>query len=381
MAWLGFGKKETMDVITGDYYQSFSTPFGEIGKGNLTLPFIRSYSESDSYIRFGTDNLYPQLINQMYHQSPLNGSIINFKRNSVIGGGYTIDESTLSAKEKLDLYTFSKRFNLPKLVHQTTLDLILHGRILLLITKDKNDKITNIQRLSPETVRNNRKSTVYTTSDDWSRSTGMCKYPVFKINQCGDQVYEYTPSKGEAGQTIYPIPQYCSSLNSAYLDGEIPFMMKSNLINSIFPSLVITVAKKMVTDEEKNQFKKQIESLKGPQETGRVIAFAANTPDQLPTIIPIPTNENDKLFTETIENSKANICIAHNIDMLIMGIRVPGKLGSGAELPMSYAVFEKNVIMPLRGQMEEFVNDLLFINGIKSEFKINEYRIIENNII
>ena len=53
MAWLGFGKKETMDVITGDYYQSFSTPFGEIGKGNLTLPFIRSYSESDSYVRFG----------------------------------------------------------------------------------------------------------------------------------------------------------------------------------------------------------------------------------------------------------------------------------------------------------------------------------------
>lgn len=381
MAWFGFGKKETVDVITGDYYQSFSTPFGEIGKGNLALPFVRSYSESDSYVRFGTDNLYPQLINQMYHQSPLNGSIINFKRNSVIGGGWTIDESSLSAKEKLDQYTFIKRFNLNKLIHQTTLDLILHGRILLLITKDKNDKITNIQRLSPETVRNNRKSTVYTTSDDWSRSTGMCKYPVFKINQPGDQVYEYAPSKGESGQTIYPIPQYCSSLNSAYLDGEIPFLMKSNLINSIFPSFMLTLAKKFSSDEEAKQFKRQIEQAKGPQDAGRILAFVANTPDQLPQLTPIPTNENDKLFTETIENVKGSICIAHNIDMLIMGIRVPGKLGSGAELPMAYAIFEKNVILPLRGQIEEFVNDILFINGIKGNFKIKEYRIIENNVI
>lgn len=381
MAWFGFGKKETVNVITGDYYQSFSTPFGEIGKGNLALPFVRSYSESDSYVRFGTDNLYPQLINQMYHQSPLNGSIINFKRNSVIGGGWTIDESSLSAKEKLDQYTFIKRFNLNKMVHQTTLDLILHGRILLLITKDKNDKITNIQRLSPETVRNNRKSTVYTISDDWSRSTGMCKYPVFKINQPGDQVYEYASSKGESGQTIYPIPQYCSSLNSAYLDGEIPFLMKSNLINSIFPSFMLTLAKKFSSDEESKQFKRQIENAKGPQDAGRILAFVANTPDQLPTLTPIPTNENDKLFTETIENVKASICIAHNIDMLIMGIRVPGKLGSGAELPMAYAIFEKNVILPLRGQMEEFVNDILFINGIKGDFKVNEYRIIENNVI
>ena len=144
---------------------------------------------------------------------------------------------------------------------------------------------------------------------------------------------------------------------------------------------MLTLAKKFSSDEEAKQFKKQIENAKGPQDAGRILAFVANTPDQLPTLTPIPTNENDKLFTETIENSKANICISHQIDMLITGIRTPGKLGSGAELPMAYAIFEKTVIMPLRGQMEEFVNDLLFINGIKSDFKINEYRIIENKII
>ena len=32
--------------------------------------------------------------------------------------------------------------------------------------------------------------------------------------------------------------------------------------------------------------------------------------------------------------------------MLIMGLRTPGKLGSGAELPSAYAIFEKNVVLP-----------------------------------
>lgn len=384
MAFKDFFFKKTeqptnIEVKVDSQYQSFSTPFGEIGKGNLALPFVRAYG-SESYVRFGTDNLYAQLINQMYQQSPLNGAIINFKRNAVIGGGWEVESTSASAKEKVAEYSFIKKNKLVKLMHQSTLDLIMHGRILILVNEDKNGNVS-FKRLGPETVRNNEDSTLFTVSSDWSRSIGMKQYPAYRVGLKGESIFEYAPSKGEAGQTIYPIPSYCSALNSAYLNGEIPFLQKSNLINAIFPSFMLTMAKKFASAEEAAQFKQQIEKAKGPQEAGRILAFVTNEKEQLPTLTAIPTNQNDKLFTETIDEVKAAICTAHNIDMLIMGLRVPGKLGSGSELPMAYAVFEKNVVLPLRTQMEEFGDELFSIGNIPATVKINDFKIIDDIVI
>jgi len=381
MAWFNFNKNEKKDIIVesgGSDYQMFSTPFGVVGKGNLSLPYVRGFG-SETWVRFGSDNLYPQLINQMYQQSPLNGSIIKFKRNATVGGGWDITGDGLTPKDKVEQYSFIKKYDLKKLVHQTTLDLILHERIILLIYV-KNGIIRSIKRVGPEKVRNNEDSTMFTICDDWSRNSNLRTYKAYCDGIEGYSIYEYSYAKGEAGQEIYPIPSYCSALNSAYLNGEIPFLQKSNLINSIFPSFMLTMAKKFASNEEAEQFKQQIEKAKGAQEAGRILAFVSNSAENLPTLTPIPKNENDKLFTETIDEVKASICTAHNIDMLIMGIRVPGKLGSGNELPMAYAIFEKNVIMPLREQMEDFINDLLVMNNIPGEFKIREYKIIDNEI-
>lgn len=382
MAWYNFFNNKKTDVMVQpqvpDTYQTFSTPFGIIGKGNLSLPYIRSYG-SESFIRFGTDNIYPQLINQMYHQSPLNGAIINFKRNAVIGGGWEYISQSTNGSDKVKEYAFIKRNKLKKLLYQTTLDLIMHGRITLIVTQ--SDKGVSFKRIGPELVRNNKDNTIFTTSDDWALSSNMKQYKAYQPGIMGDTIFEYAPSKGEAGQEHYPIPQYCSALNSAYLNGEIPFLQKSNLINAIFPSFMLTMAKKFASDDEAKAFKKQIDHAKEPQEAGRILAFVANSVDQLPTLTAIPRNENDKLFTETIDAVQTSICTAHNIDMLIIGLRVPGKLGSGSELPMAYSIFEKNVVLPLREQMEEFADEILLMGGLTSSIEINEYKIVDNVIV
>lgn len=381
MAWYNFFNNKKTDIMVQhipDTYQTFSTPFGVIGKGNLSLPYIRSYG-SESFVRFGSDNIYPQLINQMYHQSPLNGAIINFKRNAVIGGGWEYISQSTNGSDKVKEYAFIKRNKLKKLLYQTTLDLIMHGRITLIVTQ--SDKGVSFKRIGPEMVRVNKDNTIFTTSDDWALSSNMKQYKTYQPGIMGDTIFEYAPSKGEAGQDYYPIPQYCSSLNSAYMNGEIPFLQKSNLINAIFPSFMLTMAKKFASDDEAKAFKKQIENAKGPQEAGRILAFVANSVDQLPTLTAIPRNENDKLFTETIDAVQTSICTAHNIDMLIIGLRVPGKLGSGSELPMAYSIFEKNVVLPLREQMEEFADELLLMGGLTGSIEINEYKIVDNVIV
>jgi hypothetical protein len=37
------------------------------------------------------------------------------------------------------------------------------------------------------------------------------------------------------GQDFYPLPQYTSALNFAFLSGELSYFAKSNIQNSVFP--------------------------------------------------------------------------------------------------------------------------------------------------
>jgi capsid portal protein len=379
MAWYNFNKNETKQevVVNEPLYSSFSTPFGKIGDGNLSLPYVRSYG-SEPYVRFGNDNLYPQIINQCYYSSPLNGSIINFKTNAVIGGGFEIVSDDTTALQKVKEYTFIKKNKFNKVVRQISKDLIMHGRICIII--DPTNKDISIKRVGPERVRVNNNKSIYTTSDDWSRSVNMVEYPLYNPSLTCKSMFIYEID-GDAGQDIYPIPQYCSALNDAYLDGEIPYLQKSNIINSIFPSFMITIAKKFGNQEEINAFKDTINKAKGAPEAGRIMTFVANSADQLPKIDAIPSNGNDKIFDSTTQRVDANICRAHSIDPLLMGIRVSGSLGNGNELNQSYTIFEKNVVMPLRELITEACDEILAIGKLNSTITINDYQIISGEIV
>ncbi len=105
MAWYNiFSKSEKQSVEVVEGYQSFSTPFVKIGGANLALPYVNGRYQVAGYIPFGQDNLYPEVLNQMYYTSPLHGAIVDYKVNAVVGGGFNIIIEKLTNEEKLDLY-------------------------------------------------------------------------------------------------------------------------------------------------------------------------------------------------------------------------------------------------------------------------------------
>jgi capsid portal protein len=221
---------------------------------------------------------------------------------------------------------------------------------------------------------------MYLVNDNWQYVTKIDKYEPYHP-ECKDGVYIYTYENESLGQDIYSLPSYTSALNWVFLDGEMSYLHKSNIQNSVFPSFAMMFPKKPQGREEMELIKETVNKLKGAENAGKAVAFFANTPEQLPKIEAIPTNNNDQLFIQTDGRIDEKICQAHEIDPLIMGIRVSGKLGSGMELQQSYQTFEKNVIIPLREELEWIFNDLLEISGAKSQFVCVEYRIIGESIV
>ncbi len=373
-----FKKEESVQVVeTG--YQSFSTPFLTIPKGNLSLPYIDSRYQARGYVPFGVDNLAPQQWNQLYYASPLHGSIVDFKTNACIGGGYSFDESKLSAKEKVNLYAFGKKISIKKTIKSITRDLILHERAYFIIEL-KAGKLINIKRVSPEKVRKDMYCKRFFVNEDWQYNNSITEFSPYHP-ECKDGHFILAFENESVGQDIYPIPAYTSALNFVFLSGEMSYFAKSNIQNSIFPSFAMMFPKKPQSKEEQELLKDTIGKLKGAENAGKSAAFFANSKEQLPEIVSIPTSDNANIFKESSDLNTEQICFAHTIDPILLGVRTTGSLGNGSDIKQAYIIFEKNIIIPLREQVIEIFNQLMKIADINAEIDILNYQIINETIV
>ena len=380
MAWYDRFIKSNKGPEMVEGYQSFSTPFLPVGRGNLTLPVVDPRYNANMWQYFGTDNLYPEMLNQMYFSSPLHGAIVDFKTNAVIGGGFNLTTDKLTPQEKLEMFTFEKKANLKHTVKAVTKQLILHNRVYFKLYFGENRKLIKIENVSPEKVRVGRDKKMYFLCDDWSRRIGIEEIKPYHIT-CKDHCQLFTYEVKSVGQDYYSLPTYTSALNFAFLSGELSYFAKSNIQNSVFPSFAMMFPKRPQSEEEKHMIKETIDRLKGAANAGKAVAFFANSADQLPKIESLPTNGNDKLFHEASALNTEQICFAHTIDPILMGIRTTGALGSGSDIKQAYVIFEKNVVMELRQQVTTIFQELLTIARIPADFTINNFQIINETIV
>lgn len=379
-----FGAKtpEPITQNTGNSLNSFafSTPFMKIGGNDLSTPYINKYYTVNNIVRFGADNLYPQLLNQLYYTSPIHGACIDFISNAIIGGGYSWLDKEVSGQTKVEQLAFEKSNKFPKLARLITKDWVMHRRVTIEVTK-RGDKIVKFRRIGPETIRNNVYMNQFVYSQDWSRGMVDVKEYVRYEKDCKDVVSLYVYQEETPGQDIYPLPTYNSVLNWAFLDGEQSYFQKSNLQNGIFPSLAIRRPKEFSSIDEVEQFKTEIGSKTGAQNGGRIVVLTGNGFDDTPELISISSNSNDKIFEGTEKALKENISIGHKLNPAIMGIKVSGSLGATTEIQDSYKIFEKNVVMPEREVVTEILNDLVDIARIKNTVIINNYQIVDEQIV
>ena len=382
MAWysrfIGSKPQATTEVVEG--YQSFSTPFQRVGGANLSLPYVNGRYQVAGYIPFGQDNMFPELLNQLYYTSPLHGAIVDFKTNAIVGGGYTLETAKMSSEDKLKLYTFEKKMKLNKTSKAIAQQLIVHHRVYFKLCYNDKGELYKIYNVSPEKVRVARDKITYFLCDDWSARIDVVPIKrAHPTNRDLEQLYVYEIMT--LGQEWYSLPQYTSALNFAFLSGELSYFAKSNIQNSVFPSFAMMFPKRPQSEEEKHMIKNTIDRLKGAQNAGKAVAFFANSAEQLPKIEALPTNNNDKLFHEASALNTEQICFSHTIDPILMGVRTTGSLGGGADIKQAYVVFEKNVVMPLRDQVEEIVNELLHLAKIPGKYMINNFQIINETIV
>lgn len=360
-------------------HQQFGSPLVKIGKNDITKPYIdSSYVGKDTYVRFGLDNNYPQLIDQMYYQSPLHSSIIDFQINAAIGGGWEI-LGNKDGKAKVDEYVFTKKHKLDKILRAVALDLKMHRRSHILICRNKEGVVYKFERIIPSKVRYNKDASIYWVSDNWLSSEGLKVYKKYDFKSNDEySIFSIIDLESSPGQDVYPLDKTISAFNWCYLDGQSSTLQKKNIEKSIFGSIVIKRPKAFDSKEEFDEFRRDVSNKEG--EIVPVLVFAADGKENLPEIESFPANQNDKAFAEMFTRIDEKICQAHSLNPVLL-LEGTGGLGSGSDITAVYPIYEKNVILPFRNLIEEFMNDILDIFDIKGYFKIKNFQIIDGKII
>lgn len=360
-----------------------------VGDRDLSKPYIDERRVgAGGYVYFGQDNLYPEIYNNLYVGSGLHSACVNFKTNSIVGGGYEwtgVEKMTLDKQKairKLEI-----KLGLKKLMRTIAKDFIKHNRAYVLLRYDKDENAyIKAKSVDPSKIRKSFVGTfsfdtpVYFFSEDYSRMISTKKIDAYYPG-CKSE-WQLMELQGETGGSdTYPLPDYNGGLNWIFLDSEISYLYKQGIVNAINPSLIFKFPFE-TTPQVKNKINATLKKQGvGAKNMGKIFTFF-KPKEQQPEIETVKTSNNDKLYKGTSEEIKDNISYSHQMDPVLIGVAKSGKLGNTQEIETSYTIFEKNWVMTNREIVEDFINDIIDAVGRKDkiieDISFNRYDLFEH---
>lgn len=349
---------------------------------DLTNPLIDDHHKSGvNYVFFGEQNLYPNILNDLYASSPMNNQCIDFKTWSIVGEQYRlINYDNLKTSKKIDFKYFKNQSNFEFAIKKLTKDWIKHGRSIALLHYNKEEKKYDyFKAVDPANIRNNKANvfsepTDYYYSDNWQYRSNPMHFSRYEIGNTDEwQVLEI---KNFIDNYTYGKPSYIGGINWISVSSDLALLHKSSLENGIQPSIMFKYPYIMEPDEETNFLKNIRNNYKGVKNYNRAMKIEARGKEQMPEIDVLKTSDNHKIFEGTTKEEKEQIAMSHNINPALMGVRIPGSLGQSEETPISARQFEKIWLNDNRNTMNMFINEILLVCGFDLDFKFNETEII-----
>lgn len=367
-----FSKKKEEDIKT----ESFSGWRVNMPK-NINLPQIQNTNKRLGLIPFGytgSDMLFPQVIEQSeYEAVPSHTSCLNLAIKSAIGAGYIFENyEKLSTEDKLNISIFEENIKLKKFVKQITKDFRLHNRINIMVTKKSNGKLV-FERISPAKVGYNTDKSKYFVSNDFLMGAPTYTYDAYE-NGCKPGVYMIDFDGISDKYAPYPVPEWLSGLKQIKLNSIIPDFHEANMENSVNVGLVI---KKPTAfkDNEKSSWLRDLFGRKGVDKTGQVLVFSAPSKEMLPDIQQLEVAKNDEMFKVLRESTIDDICMAHSVNPILIGVKTPGSLGANEETITNYNLFYTVVVVDIIEHIEDTINKLIFMSNMNVKFKLKENKI------
>jgi hypothetical protein len=332
------------------------------------------------WINWGAKNNYPNLLLDLYNQSPTHRAAVNFAVQSILGNGVDFEQMQLNGDEVVPNYAQTW----DEVIKSLALDYILYGSYAIQVIMNKDGKTYSYWHMPLDKVRwseydEDGQITKYWICQDWTMPS---TYPPFEIDAL-DMKDEWKLEKGKPylyvyrtyspAMTYYTQPHYQAAMKAIQAEIEYCNYDLKNIVNGFAPAGVLTLPE-VETDEERQAIINNVQKMfVGSQNSNAIaIVFRNNVEDKPVEYTPITQSTNSvNLYADSNQRCVNRILCAHQIpDPQLVGSPLLGGNGFNSEgrlLEVAYNIYNKVVGNYNRQCVIKTFNFMLALNGIETE--------------
>ena len=337
-------------------------------------------NSNQGWVKWGLKNDYPNLLLNLYSESPTHRAAIDFGVQAILGNGVDYDAMKLDSGDVVPNYYETWDM----LLRNVSLDFMLYGSYAIQIIKNKDNKTYSFYHIPLEKVRwspydEDGQITSYWISNDW---TALGQNPAFEI-PAFDMRDEQTIERGtpylyvykaySPTQNYYTSPHYTASIKA--IQSEIEFINYDlkHIVNGFSAAGVLTLPQ-VETDEEKKAIINNIQSMfQGSENTNQMaITFRTNIEDKPVEYTPFAQSINNvNLYADSNQRCINRILSAHQIPSpMLIGMPDPNNAGFSSDadkIETAYQLYQKLTGNYNRICVIKTINQMFNMNGIETE--------------
>lgn len=334
-----------------------------------------------NWLQWGSDNLYPITLYQMYLESSIHKAIINTKCNLA-----KMDKFIPGVKSA-EFFIRMKKFGIDvnEIKNKSFFDLALFGGFALKVYWNVDGTIpVKLEYVPIYSLRTDDDFVRVYYSRDWRNTRKKNNlvewFPIFDKQKSIDKQYNidnpiqlYYYSETELDIVRYPTADYSGGNYDINTSIAISKFYNSYTENGMAPSYVITYPG--VQEKYMKDLYEAIQNTWGFKNkgAGKFMLLNGIDKDKIPTITPIESDNLDKKFETLQKIITDNICRAHQINPVVAGVTTEGALGQRNELVEARLLFKQDFIVPKEQAILGVFNDIL------SLVEENDIQLLENN--
>ena len=332
------------------------------------------------WVNWGIRNNYPNLLLDLYNQSPTHRSAVNFAVMSILGNGVDYEQMGVNGDEIVPNYSQSW----DEIIKSLALDYIIYGSYAIQIIQNKDGKTFSFWHMPLDKVRwseydEDGQITSYWICNDWTATGQFPPFQIeafdmrddFKIERGKPYLYVYRTYS--PAMTYYTQPHYQAAIKAIQSEIEYVTYDLKNIVNGFAPAGVLTLPE-VETDEERQAVIKNVTKMfQGSENANSVmITFRSNIEDKGVEYVPFQTNKGSfNFYADANQRTINRILEAHQIpNAALIGMPDISNSGFASEadkLEVSYQLYNKLTGNYNRMAVIKTLNQMLQMNGVDTE--------------
>ena len=323
---------------------------------NIVLPTEKVISGRDM-VQWGTKNVYPDYLLDLYNNVPTLRSIINGNIDYVAGDEISI----VPLQEEYTNQQMNRRGDtIREQVKDITKDFEIYGGFALQVIRNLAGEVAEIYYIDMRFLRTNKEGNVFYYSEKWNKGgrTDVIIYPAFMPNLDWESLTDEEKNRHASSilfvknvhTQVYPAPLYAASVKACEIERQIDDFHLSDINNHFVSSAIINFNNGDPGDEMKKEVEATLnEKFSGAVNGGRIMCSWNKNRESATDIREFKVEDFGERYKSLSQHSRTQIFTAFRAIPLLFGLTSEANTGfSTEEFEQSFKLYNRTQIKPVQ---------------------------------